>query len=90
MKFRPCIYLHSGQVKQIVGYTLSTQDTNDNLITNFSSFYSASYFAKLYQRDNLKGGHIILLNQGNQDAAKSALVSYPNGLQIGGGIDDTN
>lgn len=86
--FRPCIDLHNGAVKQIVGGTL-TED-NANLCTNFESESPASYYAELYRNDALKGGHVIKLGPGNDDAARSALKTYPQGLQIGGGITAEN
>ena len=87
-KFRPCIDLHSGKVKQIVGSSL-TENVSD-LIVNFSSDRSASDFAKLYREDSLSGGHVIMLGPGNEAAAVSALQAFPNGLQVGGGITDKN
>jgi len=98
MKFRPCIDLHSGKVKQIVGSTLSTKasTTSNDVATNFETERPAGEFAKMYQRDGLKGGHVIMLPsrdgqpEANQEAAKQAVTAYPRGLQIGGGIRDTN
>ena len=86
--FRPCIDLHDGQVKQIVGGTL--RDTPGQLRTNFVSDHPAAWFAELYQRDKLTGGHVIMLGPGNEAAAQSALTAYPGGLQIGGGINADN
>ncbi|KAK1236570.1 Enzyme that catalyzes the fourth step in the histidine pathway [Marasmius sp. AFHP31] len=74
--FRPCIDLHGGQVKQIVGGTLSDQSPAD--------------FARLYKENSLEGGHVIKLGPGNDDAAKQALSAWPGSLQIGGGINDEN
>jgi len=88
MKFRPCIDLHNGQVKQIVGSSLSG-DTG-TLITNFSSDKPSYYYAGLYRADNLTGGHIIKLGPGCDDAALQALRAYPGGMQIGGGINVSN
>ncbi len=89
MKFRPCIDLHDGRVKQIVGSTLS--DTSDsNLQTNFASSQPSSYYAEMYKRDGLTGGHVIMLGPGNVEAASEALAAYPGGLQIGGGINTDN
>lgn len=94
MKFRPCIDLHNGQVKQIVGSTLKDDkdDKEDKTSpdTNFETDRPAAEYAKMYEKDNLLGGHVIMLGPGNQDAAKSAVAAYPNGLQVGGGINDTN
>ena len=87
-RFRPCIDLHSGQVKQIVGGTLS-EKTSD-LQTNHVSQLSASYFANLYKARSLTGGHVILLGPGNEEAAKQALSEWPQGLQVGGGINEAN
>ena len=87
MKFRPCIDLHNGQVKQIVGSTL---DSNKSLKTNFIATHPSEWFASLYKKDKLTGGHIIKLGQGNDDASINALKAYPNGMQIGGGITIDN
>jgi phosphoribosylformimino-5-aminoimidazole carboxamide ribotide isomerase len=84
--FRPCIDLHEGKVKQIVGGTLG----NAGLRTNFVSEKPAAWFAELYQRDHLRGGHVIMLGAGNESEARSALAAYPDGLQIGGGINSAN
>jgi phosphoribosylformimino-5-aminoimidazole carboxamide ribotide isomerase len=84
--FRPCIDLHEGKVKQIVGGTLG----DAGLRTNFVSEKSAAWFAELYKRDGLFGGHVIMLGAGNETAARSALVAFPGGLQIGGGINAQN
>jgi len=89
MRFRPCIDLHGGRVKQIVGSTL--QDTSDETLqTNFSSDLPPSYYATLYKRDQLPGGHVIMLGPGNEEAAIDALQAWPGGMHIGGGINDTN
>ena len=87
-KFRPCIDLHSGQVKQIVGGTLT--DASADLKTNYVSKLPAGYFAKLYKNNKLGGAHVIMLGPGNEDAAKEALTEWEGGLQIGGGINDKN
>jgi phosphoribosylformimino-5-aminoimidazole carboxamide ribotide isomerase len=86
--FRPCIDLHEGKVKQIVGGTL-TED-GSALRTHFVSERSSVWYAELYRRDGLKGGHVIMLGPGNETAACAALQAYPNGLQIGGGIHPDN
>ena len=83
--FRPCIDLHSGQVKQIVGGTL-----NSSLKTNHVSQHPPSHFALLYKEHGLQGGHMIMLGPGNEDAAKQALQAWSGGLQLGGGITDAN
>ena len=88
MQFRPCIDLHDGKVKQIVGSTLT--DRKQDVVENFVSSYPPSYYAQLFKRDALLGGHVIMLGKGNEDAAKEALAAYPGGLQIGGGITAEN
>ena len=88
MKFRPCIDLHQGVVKQIVGGTL--KDGDDAPTTNFAATHPASWFAGLYREDNLTGGHMIQLGPGNEDAACGALAAWPGGMQIGGGITCEN
>lgn len=86
--FRPCIDLHEGRVKQIVGGSLS--DTGAGLRTNFVSERPSSWFAELYRKDDLRGGHVIMLGPGNEAAAREALGAWPGGLQIGGGINGEN
>ena len=86
--FRPCIDLHEGRVKQIVGGSLT--DHGAGLVTNFESDHPAEFYAGLYHRDRLRGGHVIMLGPGNEEAARSALAAYPGGLQIGGGIHADN
>ena len=86
--FRPCIDLHQGKVKQIVGGTLS--DSGEGLRTNFVSEHDAAWFADLYRKDGLTGGHIIMLGSGNGQEALSALKAWPGGMQVGGGLDDGN
>ncbi len=87
-KFRPCIDLHHGQVKQIVGATL--QDQGEGPTENFVSQHPAKWFAARYRDDGLTGGHIIKLGPGNEEVARSALAEFPGGLQIGGGITAEN
>ncbi len=89
MKFRPCIDLHQGKVKQIIGSTLSDNPVSSPQ-TNFISEHSSAWFAKLYKQDHLSGGHIIKLGPGNDAAACEALSTWPNRLQIGGGITAEN
>ena len=86
--FRPCIDLHAGQVKQIVGGTLGNDPAA--LRTNFVSDQPAGWFAKLYRRDGLRGGHVIMLGPGNERPAREALAAYPGGLQVGGGVNLEN
>ena len=95
MKFRPCIDIHNGKVKQIVGGSLS--DEGNQAKQNFESSEGAEYFARLYQKDGLTGGHVILLNPPSSEyfeatklQALNALKAYPGGLQIGGGITTEN
>lgn len=87
MRFRPCIDLHDGKVKQIVGSTLADGKEPE---TNFQAEKPARWYAELYRQDNLPGGHIIQLGPGNTEAAKSALAAWPGGLQIGGGVGADN
>ena len=87
-KFRPCIDLHSGQVKQIVGGTLS--QVAADLKTNYVSKLPASHYAGLYQKHDLRGGHVVKLGPGNEEAAQEALQTWPGGLQVAGGITDKN
>ena len=84
--FRPCIDLHEGKVKQIVGGTLG----DAGLRTNFVSDKSAAWFAEIYRHDHLRGGHVIMLGTGNEAPARAALAAYPGGLQIGGGVNAAN
>lgn len=89
MRFRPCIDLHEGRVKQIVGSTLHDCDST-SLHTNFSSNLPPSHYARMYERDNLPGGHVIMLGPGNDEAALDAVSAWPGGLQVGGGISADN
>lgn len=86
--FRPCIDLHEGKVKQIVGGSLASGASG--LKTNFVSDKSAAWFAERYRRDGLTGGHVIMLGPGNEGEARAALAAYPGGLQIGGGVNAGN
>ena len=95
MEFRPCIDIHNGKVKQIVGSTL--KDASDLAKENFVSEQDAAFYAKLYQRYGLKGGHVILLNKEGspffaqtKKQALTALAAFPGGLMVGGGITDEN
>lgn len=95
MKFRPCIDIHNGKVKQIVGGTLL--DQGDQAAENFVAEQDAAFFAELYKKLELMGGHIILLNPASSEFYKEtkgqaleALAAYPGGLQVGGGITPGN
>lgn len=88
-RFRPCIDLHAGSVKQIVGGTLSTS-SSETLKTNFTSEHPSAYYASLYKEKDLKGAHVIMLGPGNDDAAKEALGAWRGGMQVGGGITEKN
>ncbi len=85
-QFRPCIDLHEGRVKQIVGGSLSDQGADENFVSDLPS----SHFASMFAKDNLTDGHVIMLGPGNQEAAREALATWPGGLQVGGGINHTN
>lgn len=87
-KFRPCIDLHQGVVKQIVGGSL--RDEGAGPTENFVSDRPAGWFAGKFRDDALRGGHVIKLGPGNDEAAREALAAYPGGLQIGGGIHAGN
>lgn len=88
MQFRPCIDLHQGKVKQIVGETLNQE--GQAVVENYVSTYDSTYYASMFKEDNLTGGHVIMLGDGNKEAALQALQTYPGGLQIGGGINESN
>lgn len=95
MKFRPCIDIHNGKVKQLVGGSL--RDDRDQAQENFVSEKGAAYYARLFQKDGLKGGHVVLLNpasspwfEADWQQAAAALAAYPGGLQIGGGVNVDN
>ncbi|XP_034902272.1 1-(5-phosphoribosyl)-5-[(5-phosphoribosylamino)methylideneamino] imidazole-4-carboxamide isomerase, chloroplastic isoform X3 [Populus alba] len=94
VRFRPCIDIHKGKVKQIVGSTLrdSKEEDGSALVTNFESDKSAAEFANLYKEDGLMGGHVIMLGADDlsKAAAVEALRAYPGGLQVGGGINVNN
>ncbi|MGD9419608.1 MAG: phosphoribosylformimino-5-aminoimidazole carboxamide ribotide isomerase [Verrucomicrobiota bacterium JB025] len=87
-RFRPCIDLHQGKVKQIVGGSL--RDHGDGPRENFVSDQPPAWFASRFRADNLTGGHVIKLGPGNEDAARQALAAWPGGLQLGGGIQPAN
>ncbi|KAH8653465.1 phosphoribosylformimino-5-aminoimidazole carboxamide ribotide isomerase [Xylariales sp. PMI_506] len=87
-RFRPCIDLHAGQVKQIVGGTLDSETSE--LKTNHVSLHPAGHFAGLYRDNGLAGAHVIMLGPNNDTAAREALAAWPGGLQVGGGINDQN
>jgi phosphoribosylformimino-5-aminoimidazole carboxamide ribotide isomerase len=86
--FRPCIDLHGGRVKQIIGATLRGDGAEPQ--TNFVSEKDATWFAQLYQRDALLGGHVIMLGPGNEDAARRTLAAWPDGFHLGGGLTNDN
>ncbi len=95
MRFRPCIDIHNGQVKQIVGGSLA--DTADYAVENFVAQQDAGFYANLYRDSGISGGHIIILNSKDSEyysadikQAKLALENFPGGLQIGGGITADN
>lgn len=87
--FRPCIDVHDGKVKQIVGSSLTMTDDPD---TNFEASDSPRTFAQLYLHDGVYGGHVIMLSrdENTQFAVEAALSAFPDGLQCGGGIDPSN
>lgn len=84
--FRPCIDLHEGRVKQIVGGTLNDEGASENFVSD----QPADWYAARYRDDQLTGGHVIKLGPGNDEAARAALAAWPGGLQVGGGISTEN
>lgn len=95
MKFRPCIDIHNGKVKQIIGSSL--KDTGDQAAENFVSQQDGAFYARLYRKYGLEGGHIILLNaasseyyESTRQQALSALTAWPGHLQLGGGVNPDN
>ncbi|KAI9284820.1 Phosphoribosylformimino-5-aminoimidazole carboxamide ribotide isomerase [Umbelopsis sp. AD052] len=88
-RFNACIDLHNGQVKQIVGGSLTDTDP-DSLRTNFVSKETPAYYGQLYKKHNITRAHVIKLGPNNDAAAKEALASWPGGLQVGGGISVEN
>lgn len=95
MEFRPCIDIHNGRVKQIVGSSL--RDEGSFAQENFVSGQDSTFYAGLYRRDGIRGGHVILLNppgseyyEQTKEQAFGALMAYPGGLQAGGGITPEN
>lgn len=93
-RFRGCIDIHAGQVKQIVGGTLKSDDIGESKDTteNFVSTKPSSFYASLYRQNVIEGCHVIKLgsNPANDEAAKLACLTWPNHLQVGGGITDQN
>lgn len=95
-KFRGCIDIHAGQVKQIVGGTLTKDDlpleTKDSTTENFVLTKPSLFYADLYRQHGVEGCHVIKLgsNPANDEAARLACATWPNHLQVGGGINDTN
>ena len=97
MEFRPCIDIHDGKVKQIVGGSLKDRMEEGKVAENFVATQDAAFYAKLYKEKGLKGGHVILLNAAGtreyEETKKQALLAlkeYPGGLQVGGGINPSN
>ncbi|WVO12742.1 phosphoribosylformimino-5-aminoimidazole carboxamide ribotide isomerase [Cryptococcus depauperatus] len=90
-QFRPCIDLHQGIVKQIVGGTLDlSSQSSAGPKENFVATHPPEYYANLYKSHSLTGGHIIKLGPGNDDAAQQACRAWPGGMQVGGGINEEN
>ncbi|MED6298824.1 MAG: HisA/HisF-related TIM barrel protein, partial [Verrucomicrobiota bacterium] len=88
-QFRPCIDLHDGLVKQVIGGTFA-EEGGGAPIENFVSERDSRYYAQMYRNDNLVGGHVIMLGSGNEESANDAIKEYPQGLQLGGGITPKN
>lgn len=92
VRFRPCIDIHRGKVKQIVGSTLSDVDQGRKMITNFETERATAEFAAMYRRDGLVGGHVIMLgaDESSKRSALEAVGAFPGGLQLGGGVSSAN
>ena len=95
MRFRPCIDIHNGKVKQIVGSTL--RDEGDRATENFVAQNDAAYYARLYKDYDLTGGHVIILNgaqseyfEASRQQAVAALKAFPGGMMLGGGVNADN
>ncbi len=95
MRFRPCIDIHNGSVKQIVGGSITGRD--DKVIENFVSGQDAAFYANMYKEMGISGGHIVILNDINspyydltKEQALLALEAYKGGMQVGGSIDPKN
>lgn len=95
MQFRPCIDIHNGKVKQIVGSSL--RDADDFAQENYTAEHDAAYYARLYREKGIRGGHVILLNgadsayfEATRTQALQALNAFPGGLQVGGGVNAEN
>ena len=93
MEFRPCIDIHDGKVKQIVGGSLTDSGAKENFVSKQDS----SFYANMYKSKSIKGGHVILLNkngtkeyEATKAEALTALRAYPGGLMVGGGITEEN
>ena len=86
MKFRPCIDLHGGKVKQIIGGTYNESGAKENFVSTNGS----DYYAHLYMKSSLTGGHLISIGKGNDIEIEKALKAYPKGLQVGGGVNLDN
>ncbi|MBT3539096.1 phosphoribosylformimino-5-aminoimidazole carboxamide ribotide isomerase [bacterium] len=89
MQFRPCIDILNGKVTQIVGETLAT---NSLVAENFVTNKNAAYFADLYKKNNLAGGHIIMLDKTEKTKSQTieALKTFPQDFQVGGNINSDN
>lgn len=95
MRFRPCIDIHNGQVKQIIGGSL--RDEADAAVENFVAVQDGEWYADFFKKDNVRGGHIIMLNppsspyyEATKRQALGALRAWPAGFAVGGGITDEN
>ena len=93
MEFRPCIDIHNGKVKQIIGGSLNGTTAAENFVAEQDS----AWYARFYQEQGIRGGHVILLNgvgtegyEATKEQALMALRAYPGGLQVGGGITPEN
>lgn len=95
MKFRPCIDIHNGKIKQIVGSSL--RDSKNEASDNYVSEHDGAYYSNMYYDMGLSGGHVIILNpeassfyEESRHQAMLALSAHKNTLQVGGGINPDN
>ena len=88
MKFRPCIDLHNGKVKQIVGGTL--RDDEGAAGRELRERPERAALRGDVPARQTDGRPRDQARPGQQEAARAALAAYPGGLQVGGGVTAAN